>query len=226
MILCSAPRFLLRHVSKMLRMALGAIRDNLKKAPDGDPAKEHWRRLNASFAGHPIYPLLYRMAALDQYFLEVEKAVRECYAAQAAQAGAGGAGTAPARRAATERGMLFRCELPAFLAPAISALIRGAVGPLLAEQEGVDRGSLFKQTIALLGMSAEDARLAHGEPVVDVVRKWPMGAAKKAKRCARCGSATEDAEAPAAGAPWLASSLRHCVCFNNWIVLEEAGVKK
>jgi Mediator complex subunit 16 len=223
MILCSAPRFLLRHVSKMLRMALGAIRDNLKKSPDGDPAKEHWRRLNASFAGHPIYPLLYRMTALDQYFLEVEKAVRECYAAQA-QAGTGSSG--PARRAATERGMLFRCDLPAFLAPAVSALVRGAVGPLLAEHEGVDRGLLFKQTIALLGLSAEDARLAHGEPLVDVVRKWPMSAAKKVKRCARCGSATEDAEAQAAGAPWLASSLRHCVCFNNWIVLEEAGSKK
>jgi hypothetical protein len=200
----------------MLRIALVAVRDNLKRAADAseDAAREHWRRLHLNFLGHPVYPLLYRMAALEHYFGEADKAVRECYAR--AQMGA-------AQRASAERGMLFRCELPAFMERAVGAVVRNAVGTLLSEEEGVDRGSLHKQTVALLGIASEDARVAHGEPVVDVIRKWPMGAMKKVKRCARCGSVTEDAEVGPGGPPWLASSLRHCVCFNNWIVLEEAS---
>jgi hypothetical protein len=217
LILGSAPRYLLRSLIKMLRMAFMTIRENLKKAPDGDPTKEHWRRLHVNFAAHSVYTLLYRITALDAYFADVDRAVRECYTKAQAS---------PAQRAAVERAVLFRCELPELLAPAIAAAIKGAAGPLLAEDEGVDRGALYRQSIALLGIASEDARISQGEPVVDAVRKWPMGAAKKVKRCARCGSVTEDAEAAARSPAWLVSSLRHCVCFNNWIVLEEAGLKK
>jgi mediator of RNA polymerase II transcription subunit 16 len=147
--------------------------------------------------------------SLDSYFTEIDLLVREAYAK---------AGISAQARAATERTMFLKAEIPSILMPAVTGMLTTTLKRL---QSDADPGKLYWHDSAWLGLTDEQrSKKIHDNHIIDVIRKLPLGPGHKLKRCARCGSVAEDINLAGLpqSAPWVMSSMKQCVCYSNWVV--------
>lgn len=146
--------------------------------------------------------------------MEVDTLVKSCYRK---------ASLSEADRAATEREMFVTCSIPTILMPAVTEMLTTKMESLMDQQ---DPGKIHNHDVAWLGLTDDKhTKMFHEKHTVDVIRKLPLAANAKLRRCPRCASVMEDIAL--AGGPssnqqqWIWQSQKTCICFNSWAVLDQ-----
>jgi hypothetical protein len=144
--------------------------------------------------------------AFDTYLNDVDNLVKDTYTA--AKIGKDARGT-------IERTMFLKAEIPEVLMPAVKQMLATTLDKL---SEHADLAKIYMHDIAWLALTDDQRSISMSERhTIDVVKKIPLSHVAHLRRCARCGSATEDIS-PTANIPgWLGSMIKTCVCNNPWI---------
>lgn len=195
LLLCSYPRVLLRFLAMYLPRLAGAARNVLPRARNLLD-KTHLQSTVALFEPDK---LPFRFDQLNSLIAEADKAVQEAYAPH------------PERTRETELDMLTSASLPETIHPVLTHLLETTL-PSITPALNIPE-LYFRDTTWL--------RLEPMVPqTVDAVRKVPIPAACKVRKCRRCGSVMEDLgtepERLRGLAPWVQQAQRQCVCTCAW----------
>jgi mediator of RNA polymerase II transcription subunit 16 len=177
--------------------------------------KVAFSKLLSIYQGTPIAIL-----PLEQYLMEVDNLVKSCYRRNNID---------DAGRAAIEREMFLSCSIPEILMPAVTELLTSKMETLMDSQ---DPGKIHVHDVAWLGLT-DDKRTKQWQEKynLDVIKKMPIAANAKLRRCPRCASVMEDVSimgaagvggqaAPPQQQQWVYQSQKTCICFNSWVVPE------
>ncbi|KAJ9668679.1 Mediator of RNA polymerase II transcription subunit 16 [Coniosporium apollinis] len=208
LLLASAPRYLLRMLLRPLQLCFKTVHAALKQPSLPRAQKVVYETLNNIFMTNPISSPRFEHIVPG----EVDKAVRDAYAA---------ANLSAEQRGAAEKAMLVNAEIPECLMPAVKQLLTGTLPKLLSELQ--DTSKIYFADLKWLGlhdgwMTREFLR----HRAVDVVRKVQLGREKKLRMCTRCGAVMEDLPTPAEGRSelgWLMFAQKSCVCMSNWVAV-------
>jgi len=152
-----------------------------------------------------------QIKVLEQYIMEVDVLVRNAYAK---------AGMTDQERKAAERDLFWRCEVPEVLTPVVKEMLTDKLRKLM---EASDPGKVHIHDISWLNLTDDKrTKLMHERLNIDVIRKVPLGAQVRLRRCPRCLSVMEDLtpQQLAAQPSWVFQNQKNCVCFNSWVVMD------
>jgi len=152
-----------------------------------------------------------QIKALEQYIVEVDGLVRNAYAK---------AGVNDQERKAAERDLFWRCEIPEVLTPVVKEILTDKLRKLM---EASDPGKVHNHDVSWLNLTDDKrTKQMHERLNVDVIRKIPLSAQTRLRRCPRCLSVMEDLtpQQLAAQPVWVFQNQKTCVCFNSWVVMD------
>ncbi|KAF2401203.1 hypothetical protein EJ06DRAFT_581391 [Trichodelitschia bisporula] len=206
-LLASIPRILLRMMCRPLRHGKVHAQNNFKTCLNPEQRMAFQKLLSIYVSPVPI-------TALEQYLSDVDTQVKNAYAA---------AGFSAAQRADAERDMFTAARIPPVLLPVVTSMLTTKLTEL---SKHMDAGKIYLHDVAWLNLTDDRKTKAfHEKQIIDVIRKFPLAAKIKLRRCPRCASVMEDFGLQGPGPnsqAWLWQSHKCCVCFGAWTVLEPA----
>jgi hypothetical protein len=205
MFLCSTTRLLLRFLVRSLFQGHILARDNVQVAST-NVQRLDWGRINGTYMNSPMLKLMLPPKALESYLLEVDNLVKEAYV---------GAKVTKEVRGSIERTMFLKAEVPEVLMPAVKQMLTTKLEKL---SEHSDPAKVYMHDIAWLALTDDQRSVRMSEKhIIDVVKKMPLSHTANLRKCARCGSVTEDISPTTSIPGWLGSMIKTCVCNNPWI---------
>jgi len=149
--------------------------------------------------------------ALEHYLSEVDGLVRNAYAK---------AGVTTQQRRDAERDLFWRCEIPEVLMPAVKEMLTDKLRKMM---ELSDPGKVHNHDVTWLNLTDDNrTKQFHERMNIDIIRKMPLSAQVRLRRCPRCLSVMEDLtpQQLAMQPQWVVLNQKTCVCSSSWIVTD------
>lgn len=206
LILASFTRIQLRMLCQPLRHGHVHAVNGMKTATSPEH-KAYYQKFAQVFQSSPLGTT----KAFEQFLSEADISVRDAYKQ---------AKFDDHQRKAAERDLFWKCELPDVLMPAVKQILTTKLRALM---EASDPGKIHVHDISWLNFTDDKrTRAVNDRIIIDVIRKIPLNASIRLRRCSRCGSVMEDLTPQhlSTQQPWVVQNQKNCICWSNWVVTE------